>query len=131
MFTNLQSHCWARFVFLDSSAGLAKGQKISPIALTLTLKNDLTKKSRLTCRLLSKQVRFDFIANRSSVDQNGFLYLKLITQEVICHGKIFNWQRAAARQQTCEETSFKDAGSNLTKTKHDTTRLRAKISFYE
>ena len=39
----IQSHPWTRFVLLGSS-GLAKGQKIPPIALTLTfIKQSKTK----------------------------------------------------------------------------------------
>ena len=33
----LQSHPWTRFVLLDSSAGLAKGREVPPIASTLTI----------------------------------------------------------------------------------------------
>ena len=82
-----------RFVLLDSSAGLAKGQEIPPIVLTLTFENDLdllaVYRTRLTCRLPLNEVRFDVTANRSSMDLNLFPYFKLITQKVICHKKIF------------------------------------------
>ena len=41
---NLPSHPWTRFVLLDSSAGLAKGQEFPLIALTLTfIKQTSTK----------------------------------------------------------------------------------------
>ena len=39
-----------------------------PIILTLTIKNNLTQSTKLSCRLLLNQVRFDVTANRSSMD---------------------------------------------------------------
>ena len=37
IYLNLQSHPWTRFVLLDSSAGLAKGQEVPPKASTSTI----------------------------------------------------------------------------------------------
>ena len=45
-----------------------QGPKDHPIALMLTFKNNLTHRTRLKCRLLLNQVRFDVTANRSSMD---------------------------------------------------------------
>ena len=90
----LQSHPWTRFVLLDSSAGLAKAKRSPPIALTLTLKNNLTQSTRLKCHLLLNKVRFDVTANRSS--------------------------QLSAR----EESGSKDAGSNHTDALHQPRRSR-------
>ena len=45
-----------------------QGPRDHPIALTMTFKNNLTQSTRLTCRLLLNQVRFDVTSNRSSMD---------------------------------------------------------------
>ena len=59
--SNLQSHPWTRFVLSDSSAGLAKGQEVPPMALTSTIIKQLTQSHRPTCRLLLNEVRFDVL----------------------------------------------------------------------
>ena len=44
IFKFYKAHPWTRFVLLDSSAGLSKGQEVPPIALTFTfIKQSNTK----------------------------------------------------------------------------------------
>ena len=55
----------SRFVLLDSSAGLAKGQEIAPNSIDVDFYKTIKHKStRPTCRLLLNEVRFDVTASR-------------------------------------------------------------------
>ena len=59
--SNLPSHPGTRFVLLDSSAELAKGQEVPPIAITLTFIKQTNKKHKTYVPFTFEQGHFDVL----------------------------------------------------------------------